>query len=107
MNLAMVSFIVAFGFVLAAIIHNADRAIRGKEAGIILSFQNLRQFFFGFVFCMFVGPYLVLERGVTFWRFGGISFPIFLLSFAVALLWSFCSGIFVTQALMLSGVLPA
>ena len=106
-NLAFVALIVGFGFVTAAVVHNADQAIRGKTQGFAISFYSFRQFLFGFIFCMFVGPYVVLERGVTFWRYGGISSPVFAFCFLVALLWSFCSGILVTQVLMISGILPA
>ena len=107
MNIALVSFIIAIGFVVSAIIHTVDRTIHGKNGGTTISFHSLRHFLFGFVFFMFVGPYVVLERGVTFWRFGGISFPVFAFSCAIALLWSFCSGIFVTQILMIAGVLSS
>ncbi|MEM9332783.1 MAG: hypothetical protein AAGA53_15780 [Pseudomonadota bacterium] len=105
-NLALVTFLIAFGFVTSALVYNANTAIKGRTSGFTVSFQSVSQFLFGFVFCMFVGPYLVLERGFTFWRFGGITFPIFLFCFGVALLWSFCSGIFVTQLLMITGIVP-
>lgn len=107
MNLALVAFLIAFGFVTSALVYNFHIAVMGKASGFVVSFYNFHQFLFGFVFCMFVGPYLVLEKGVTLWRFGGISLPILVFCCFVALLWSFCSGIFVTQVLMISGVLTA
>lgn len=104
MNMALVAFLIAFGFVTSALVYNADVAIRGKPAGIALSSYNIAHVLFGFVFCMFVGPYIVLERSFTFWRFGGISMPVLLICGLIALLWSFCSGVFVAQLLMISGI---
>ena len=106
MNLAFMAFIVAFGFVTAALLHSAELAIRGQRTGFTVSFENAGRFLLGFVYCMFVGPYIVLERGVIFWRRGGISSELLALSFLITVLWSFCSGIFVTQLLMVSGIVP-
>ena len=106
MNLALMAFIVGFGFVTAALLHSMELALRGERAGFSVSFQNAGRFLAGFVYCMFVGPYIVFERGLAFWRVGGISAEVFALSFMVTLLWSFCSGIFVTQLLMAVGAVP-
>ncbi len=106
MDLAMLGFIIAFGFVTSALLSTAELAFRGQRTGFAVSFSNLGPFMAGFVFCMFAGPYVVLERSLTFWRLGGITIDILALCFTISLLWSFCSGIFITQLLMILGVVP-
>ncbi|MEM7069425.1 MAG: hypothetical protein AAF478_11130 [Pseudomonadota bacterium] len=104
MNFAIVIFIIACGFVTAAVLQNAQLAIRKKKSGFKIPLHSVGMFLAGFVFSMFVGPYLVMERGITFWRLGGISDGMMSVCCLVALLWSFCSGVFVTQLLLLAGV---
>lgn len=100
----LIFFIVAFGFVTGALVNYCGGLLNAEGRGFQISFDSASQIVAGFFICMFAGPYLTMEQGLAFWRNGRLSGGVFCFAALISLLWSFCSGIFVVQLLMVLGL---
>lgn len=98
-------FVVAFGFVTAAIITSVYGICFKVDEKVIISFETLQQAVLGIMFFMVSGPYLIFNNGVSLWKNGQIPTSFAGLCFAASLLWSFCLGILMIQLIMLTGIL--
>lgn len=99
-----VFFIIAFGFVTGALVNYAGGMSAEEDSGFRIRFETPGQVVASFFICMLAGPYLTLEKGLVFWRNGRLSNGIFCAAALISLMWSFCSGIFIIQVLVLSGL---
>lgn len=100
-----VFFIVAFGFVTGALVNYLGGFLNEDGGSFRISFDTAPQILAGLFICMFAGPYLTIEKGVSFWRDGRLSNSIFCVAALISLLWSFCCGIFVVQMLWVLGLI--
>lgn len=99
-----VFFIIAFGFVTGALVNYAGGISAEEGTGFRIRFETPAQVVSSFFICMLAGPYLTLEKSLSFWRQGQLSSGVFCAAAMVSLMWSFCSGIFIIQLLVLSGL---
>ena len=104
-ELSLIVFVVAFGFVTSALVTFLCNLIGGHEKGFQISFDSKGQIVAGFALCMFAGPYLTMKNTLCFWREGLLSYGILTMAFLVCLLWSFFSGVLVTQLLVAWGLI--
>ncbi|MEO0329781.1 MAG: hypothetical protein AAF217_14430 [Pseudomonadota bacterium] len=104
MNIAIAFFVVAIGFTTAALLYQADYLLRGRAGGFVISGDSLVRLGMSLVYFMFIGPYIVTAKAVGFWRQKEISFMILVFAGCVSLMWSFCSGVFITQAFAVFGL---
>ena len=98
-------FIVAAGFVSAALLWNTRFLKSGPFGNFSVKSEAPTGVLAKFVFCMFTGPYMIADNGLAIWRKGELRFSVFLICLLLAVLWSFCSGIFVVQMLVFTGVI--
>ena len=98
-------FVVAFGFVTAALVTFTLNIIGGHKEGYQISFDSKYQIATGFMVCMFAGPYLTIKNSLYFWRDGSLSNGVFMAAVFVCLLWSFFSGVLITKLLVTLGLL--
>lgn len=99
----VVIFLVAFGFVVAAIIFSIRQwvsAIRGDESGTFW----LRVTVWNVIYCMFAGPYMLVSRISHVYENRELGLTLVASGLLLAILWSFCSGILVVQALAAAGI---
>ena len=54
---------------------------------------------------MFAGPWLVLSQGLRYFANGRLPVPAFGLLAGLSVVWSFCSGVFVVELLLLLNVI--
>ena len=101
----LVVFVIAFGFVAAALINQMYGIFSNNENGLKLSFETGPQIILGFLICMFAGPHLTMEYSLSFWKNGNLSNRIFCAAAIISVLWAFCSGILIVQFLYLIGLL--
>ena len=105
MGLTLAGFVIALGFATAGLVCSLDQLMRGRSAMLVPSTATYTGIAGAFLFCMFSGPYIVLERGLAHWRNGTAPASLFTLCLAISLLWSFCLGVLVAQFLIGIGVL--
>ncbi len=98
-------FIVAAGFISAALLWNTRFLKSGSPENFDVKSEHPTGVLGKFVFCMFTGPYMIADNGLAIWKRGELRFSVFLLCLLLAVLWSFCSGIFVVQMLVLTGII--
>lgn len=107
MSLGLASFVILLGFVSSAFLHAADGFIRGRPIELVIQTDSMTHIAKLFVYCMFLGPYIVAERSLVYWIEDRIGFSHFAIGAVLAVLWSFCAGIFVAQLLVGLGLLSA
>lgn len=107
MALFLAAFVIALGFVTAGLVYTADYLFKGRIPAIVPHQPGVFGLASAFVFCMFSGPYIVLERGYWFWKSGSLSHALMATCLLISLLWSFCLGVFVAQILIGLGLLNA
>lgn len=100
LNLNVILFVSAFGFISAAIIYtlftNTERVTKIK-----LPKNQLALWFIVLPLTAFTGPYWVViesQRGLSDGRF---SIPLYSVGLIIAGIWSFCAGVFVVEFLHL------
>lgn len=101
---SLVASITISGFIAAAIMDCGVVALTGSNARFEVSARRPMWSAAIFMFCMFAGPYLLLTKSLKFWREGYLPSLVFLACCFVSAVWSFCSGIFVLQALVMSKI---
>ena len=99
----IVGFLVAFGFVVAAIIFTIRQWISGLHGDESGKFW-LQVTVWNVVYCMFAGPYMLVSRLLKVHRSREIGITLVASGLLLAVLWSFCSGILVVQALAAAGI---
>ncbi len=91
--MTMILFVSAIGFVGSAVIAYSGGLLTGTSGGYQLSFHSLSAIIVGFFVCMFAGPFITAQHGLTYWRDGFISAKELCFAFSVSLVWSFCAGV--------------
>ena len=107
MGAVVACFVIALGFVTAGLIYSANTAVRRGPLEISIAGYGIASLMGSFLLCMVTGPYVVFERGVSFWREGAIPTTLLTACVVISLLWSFCLGVFVAQMLIGLGVIEA
>ncbi len=98
-------FIVAFGFVTGALVNYAGGMFSDGEGGFKIRLETPGHIVGSFFVCMLAGPYLTAEKSLSFWKQGRLSNTLFCTATLISLMWSFCSGIFIIQMLVLLGLI--
>lgn len=104
-HLALALFVILAGFVTSAMTSYGVALLEGREGGYRLSFETISSILWGFIICLVAGPFLTMEASLEFWRKGLLSLPVFSAAVAITMLWSFCTGVFVIQLLVLTGLI--
>lgn len=105
MAIHLALLVIGLGFVTAAFLYSVDHVVRGKPGNIVIQSRNPLYWLPSLLYCMFAGPYVVIERGLQLWRKGSIPTAILGFCVVVSTMWSFCSGVFVAQFLMMIGII--
>lgn len=105
MSLSFASFIIAFGFAAAALIQASVSGLVKRPVGFRQIAVLDADFLPRFIFCMFAGPYLMVSVMLSGRIESWLSLATFVVFLALALLWSFCTGVFVVELLYGLGIL--
>ncbi len=97
----------AIGFAAAGLVCAILRLVTAHESGFGMLRSLPGGFVPGFVVSMFAGPYLVVLDAANRWRDGRLTRPMAAITPVLALIWSFCSGVFVIETLILIGLVTA
>ena len=103
-ELLLILFAIGFGFVAAAIFTFSLVIASESGKGFRISLESRWQIATGFVLCMFAGPFLTMKNSFSFWRQGLLSNQIFMVATLLSVLWSFFSGVLITEFLVFSGM---
>jgi len=100
-ELAAMIYAIACGIVVAGLVSSLHRAIAGDAASFRHPIGDLPASLWSVLLSVFAGPLIVFGFAVH-WRSSGISGAVRAgLAGALALFWSFCSGVVTIQSLLL------
>ncbi len=100
-GLVLSIFVLAFGFVLAGTSDALWRAI-GEPPGVRFPLDARWKVVSAFVVCAVTGPYLVARGSLIVWRTRGGSNWLAAFGLALSMIWSYCSGFFAIQFVLLA-----
>lgn len=103
--MGLIFFIIAIGFVSAALLSNLVQLKTDDPNDFYLPVNNGPRMVLVFIICMFSGPYLVIRNAIVFANNFGMPPYVLGCCFGVSILWSLCSGILIVQTLTLIGVI--
>jgi len=108
-QLSIVLFVLASGFVTAALLNAIHQMLPGTETemgqnALVLHFDSPSSIAWSAIICVFAGPYLVLSQGIYFWKRSYLPLGGLLFCGLVSVLWSFCSGVVVMESLIALGI---
>ncbi|MCB1459488.1 MAG: hypothetical protein KDJ48_09550 [Nitratireductor sp.] len=98
-------FVIAFGFTTAGLIAGIHSAATASAPSFRLYLHSPLAVAWSVAVCMFAGPWLVLSQGLRYFANGRLPVPAFGLLAGLSVVWSFCSGVFVVELLLLLNVI--
>ena len=104
-ELTLTFFVIAFGFVTAAMIAISSSLFFGRVGRMVLSFEGTFSKLLSCLFFSLTGPYLLMSSGYSLWRKGSISKFLTATVVLITIFWSFCLGILIIQGLLTGGIL--
>lgn len=97
-------FVVSCGFTLSGIAGSALRLVAGSEPRFRVSTGGVAGILGALLIFMIAGPYMVISAALRSWTRGAMPVLGLLMAGGLATVWSFCSGVFVFQALLMAGI---
>ncbi len=104
-NWGILLFVGASGFTLSGLLYALHASATHDQPGFRLSFRNPAATGWSVILCLLAGPYIIISNALRYWREGLLPGSILAFCTALSVLWSFCSGVFVVQALHLTGLI--
>lgn len=100
--MVVILFVVACGFVTAGLLNAIHLSLQGQveEAtgnGLVLYFHSPIAIAWSMFICVFAGPYLIVSQGLRFWMDEHLPFGALAFCGVISIVWSFCSGVFMTE----------
>ncbi len=98
------------GFVAAGLLNELHLILQKEDAennkgrGLVMRFDSPVAVTWSMFICVFAGPYLVLSQGLRFWRMRILPGSALALCSLVSVVWSFCSGVFIVEAMFALGL---
>lgn len=97
-------FVVCCGFTVSGIAGATLRLVAGSDPRFRVSKSGVAGIFGALLVFMIAGPYMVVSAAMRSWTAGALPVLGLLMAGGLATAWSFCSGVFVVQALLLAGL---
>lgn len=105
------AFVLASGFTAAGLLSSMHRLVWPDEENdpgrLVLHFHTPAAVAWSLIICAFTGPWLLITKGIHFWRLEIMPAAGLALCMALAFIWSFFSGIVVVESLRFLGHLLA
>ncbi|MGI9402191.1 MAG: DUF6949 family protein [Rhizobiaceae bacterium] len=98
-------FVVSCGFTLSGIAATALQLVAGAEPKFRLANCNASGILGALFIFMIAGPYMVLAAARRGWTKGTVPLQVLIVAACLVTVWSFCSGVFVFQALLITGII--
>ncbi|MEZ5872688.1 MAG: hypothetical protein R3D32_12785 [Nitratireductor sp.] len=98
------AFVIACGFTASGLLAEIHKLATTSSPSFTLYFNSPLSIIWSVIVCMFAGPYLVLARGWYFFTSGQLRISGLGLLAGLSAIWSFCSGVFVVELLILIDV---
>ncbi len=100
LDLGLITFVSAFGFVTAAIIGTFLVNLR-QLSDFRFPENPVAQWFIALPITAFTGPYWVARESIFGIIRGGVSYMMGGFGILISIIWSFCAGVFVVEFLVL------
>ena len=101
----LLGFVIACGFTASGLLAGIHRAATASAPSFRLYLHSPLAIAWSLAICMFGGPYLVISQGWHFFANGNLRASALGLLAGLSVIWSFCSGVFVVELLMLLNVI--
>lgn len=102
----LIILVLASGLTAAGLLSAMHRIVwpdeEGDDGRLVLHFDTPGAILWSIIICCFAGPWLLVSKGLHFWRRDILPPAGAALCVVLALLWSFCSGIVVIEMLGLA-----